>query len=207
MRPGGVRAVVNPHAGSGDAATLFATLAGCFPDAEVDARITTGEADVPVAVREQAAWGDLVVVGGDGTLREVAAALVESEYEPPLFVVPAGRGNSMYRHLYGRRDWQRVARALADGIRNPSARGGPDREFAPDTGDVLRPRMYGRALPQRARRCRAVAVAARTARVPAVDCRCCGRRRPGGGFRGRRRRRTVRGRRPAGRRRWRPLPR
>ncbi|WP_336133944.1 diacylglycerol/lipid kinase family protein [Natronomonas amylolytica] len=117
MKPARVGAVVNPHAGSGNAAELFAELSTCFPDAEVDARITTGPDDVPVAAREQARWGDLVVaIGGDGTLREVAAALVEADADTPLFVVPAGRGNSSYRHLYGDDDWQAVARGLSDGI-------------------------------------------------------------------------------------------
>lgn len=117
MKPNRVGAVVNPHAGSGNAAELFADLSTCFPDAEVDARITTGPEDVPAAAREQADWADLVVViGGDGTLREVAAALVEADAETPLFVVPAGRGNSSYRHLYGDADWQSVARGLVAGI-------------------------------------------------------------------------------------------
>jgi hypothetical protein len=72
---------------------------------------------VPVATCEQAALADLlVVIGGDGTLREVAAALVESEHETPLFAVPAGRGNSSCRHLYGNADWRDVARRLADGF-------------------------------------------------------------------------------------------
>jgi diacylglycerol kinase (ATP) len=117
MRPDRVGAVVNPHAGGRNAAALYATLADCFPGADVDARITTGPDDVPAAAREQAAWADLlVVIGGDGTLREVAAALVESEHETPLFVVPAGRGNSSYRHLYGNADWRDVVRRLADGL-------------------------------------------------------------------------------------------
>lgn len=115
--PDRVGAVVNPHAGGGNAASLFAALAECFPDAEVDARITTGPTDVPAAAAEQAAWADLlVVIGGDGTLREVAATLVDAEYETPLFVVPAGRGNSTYRHLYGDEDWQGLARGLAAGM-------------------------------------------------------------------------------------------
>jgi diacylglycerol kinase (ATP) len=117
MKPDRIGAVVNPHAGSGNAAELFADLAACFPDTAVDARITTGPDDVPAAAREQADWADLVVsIGGDGTLREVASALVDIESKTPLFVVPAGRGNSTYRHLYGDEDWRAVARRLADGI-------------------------------------------------------------------------------------------
>lgn len=117
MTPDRVGAVVNPHSGEGNAAMRFSALADCFPDAEVDARITTGPADVPAAATEQAEWADLLaVIGGDGTLREVASALVDSEHETPLFVVPAGRGNSTYRHLYGDDDWRDMARGLADGV-------------------------------------------------------------------------------------------
>lgn len=117
MTPERVGAVVNPVSGDGDAASMFATLSGCFPDAEVDATITTGPEEVPTAATEHARWADLVVVvGGDGTVREVAAALVDADADVPLFVVPAGRGNSTYRHLYGDDDWQEVARGLADGV-------------------------------------------------------------------------------------------
>jgi diacylglycerol kinase (ATP) len=117
VTPERVGAVVNPASGGGDAAALFADLAGCFPDATVDARITTGPDDVQDATVEQARWADLVVViGGDGTLRESAAALFDADLGTPMFVVPAGRGNSSYRHLYGETEWRQTARALADGV-------------------------------------------------------------------------------------------
>ncbi|PSQ36749.1 diacylglycerol kinase [Halobacteriales archaeon QS_9_70_65] len=117
MRPERVGAVVNPRAGGGDAAAMVAALADRFPDAEVDARVTTGPDDVPAVAVERAAASDLlVVVGGDGTLREVVAALVDADEGAPLFVVPAGRGNSTYRHLYGDDDWRAVAAGLADDI-------------------------------------------------------------------------------------------
>lgn len=117
MKPERVGAVVNPHAGDGDAAKLFAELADRFPDATVEADITTGPADVPVATRRRAEWADLlVVIGGDGTLREAVEALVEVDADTALFVVPAGRGNSSYRHLYGRTDWRRLADGIASGL-------------------------------------------------------------------------------------------
>ncbi len=116
MIPDRVGAVVNPQAGDGDAAQLFGDLVACFPSASVEAQITTGPGDVPRAAREQAGWADvLVVIGGDGTIREVVAALLEDETDqPPIFIVPAGRGNSVYRHLYGTSDWREVARGVAD---------------------------------------------------------------------------------------------
>jgi diacylglycerol kinase (ATP) len=57
---------------------------------------------------------DLVAaVGGDGTAREVAAGLVESD--PVLCIVPAGTGNSSYRELFADDDWRAV---LARGLDN-----------------------------------------------------------------------------------------
>lgn len=117
MKPDRVGAVVNPASGEGNAAALFADLSSCFPDASVESRITTGPGDVPVAATDLARGSDLlVVIGGDGTLREVAAVLVERNLDTPLFVVPAGRGNSSYRHLYGDAAWRDLARALAEGV-------------------------------------------------------------------------------------------
>ena len=134
MRPERVDAVVNPHAGGGNPAAPYATLADCFPGAEVDGRITTGPDDVPVATREQAALADLLMmIGGDGTLREVAAALVESEHEMPLFAVPAGRGNSSYRHSYGNADWRDVARRLTGGLETAHLRSVESRARPPST--------------------------------------------------------------------------
>lgn len=117
MRPDRVGAVLNPASGGGDAAALFADMAQWFPDATVDARITTGPDDVHEATVEQAEWADLlVVIGGDGTLRETVAALVRADRRTPVFVVPAGRGNSSFRHLYGSADWRTIARGLTEGV-------------------------------------------------------------------------------------------
>jgi len=117
VTPDRVGAVLNPACGGGDAAALFADMAQCFPDATVDASITTDPDDVNEATAEQARGSDLlVVIGGDGTLRETVAALVAADLRTPVFVVPAGRGNSSFRHLYGTADWRALARGLSDGV-------------------------------------------------------------------------------------------
>lgn len=117
MIPERVGAILNPQAGRGDTARLFADLTNCLPATGMEARITTEPEEVPEAVREQSEWADLLVaIGGDGTLREVAAAIVEHDLDTPLFVVPAGRGNSSYRHLYGDADWRELARGIGEGI-------------------------------------------------------------------------------------------
>lgn len=139
MRPERVGAVVNPASGDGRGRELFADLAGIFQDAPddvtVESTVTGGPEDVASAAREHVDGGVdvMTVVGGDGTLCEVASALYEhgragrdghdppdgrdGHDPPPLFVVPAGRGNSTYRHLYGDADWRDIARGLAHGAR------------------------------------------------------------------------------------------
>jgi diacylglycerol kinase (ATP) len=119
--PGAVGAVVNPASGDGDGERLARTFAARYGDA-VEREVTQGPEDVPRATRALAGEVDLLVsVGGDGTLREVASALYEwsqetGEEPPPLFVVPAGRGNSVYRHLYGGTDWRELAAQLDEGV-------------------------------------------------------------------------------------------
>jgi diacylglycerol kinase (ATP) len=110
-----VGAVVNPASGDGRGEQLYGDLIDRMSDAEVRGRVTTGPDDVVAATREQADRDLLACVGGDGTLREVASALLDCADPPPLLVVPAGRGNSVYRHLYGETDWRVLAAALDRG--------------------------------------------------------------------------------------------
>jgi len=113
--PDRVGAVVNPVSGDGSGVRLAGELDEIFADATVETRVTVRPAQVGAVTREQAADSDLLVsVGGDGTLREVVAALVDCADPPPVFVVPAGRGNSVYRHLYGDSGWRSVAGAITD---------------------------------------------------------------------------------------------
>jgi diacylglycerol kinase (ATP) len=110
-----VGAVVNPESGAGDGDSLYGELVHRMLDADITRRVTSGPDDVAAAARELADRDLLACVGGDGTLREMASALLGVEDPPPLFVVPAGRGNSVYRHLYGETDWRDIASGVADG--------------------------------------------------------------------------------------------
>lgn len=112
-----VGAVVNPASGTGDGEAMYAELVHRFLDAEVHHHRTEGPDDVPRATREAASADLLVSIGGDGTLREVATTLVDIEEPPPLVVLPAGRGNSVYQHLYGGRDWRALLGDLSTGYR------------------------------------------------------------------------------------------
>jgi diacylglycerol kinase (ATP) len=119
--PARVGAVVNPTSGDGEGHTLARTFATRY-GGEVAQEVTQGPDGVPRATRELAGSVDVLAsVGGDGTLREVAGALYrwrqETGREPPaLFVVPAGRGNSVYRHLYGGTDWRALAERLGEAV-------------------------------------------------------------------------------------------
>lgn len=115
MTPDRVGCVVNPASGTGEGRRLLGDLRGLFPDSDLNATVTDRAAAVPEAARAHRDADLLVVVGGDGTFGEVAGTLA-GEDAPPLFVVPAGRGNSAYRHCYGDAAWRDVARALSRGI-------------------------------------------------------------------------------------------
>ena len=107
-----VGAVVNPVSGDGRGTAMLESLRDCLgPNCRVDAKVTGGPGEVPAAAASFADRDLLCVVGGDGTVREATTELLGRE-GPPLFVVPAGRGNSLYRHLYGRADWRALARRL-----------------------------------------------------------------------------------------------
>lgn len=89
--------------------------ASCLEHTEV--HLTTGPGDATVAVRRalQRPGGapDLVVViGGDGTVREAVQGLVPVTGAAALTVVPGGTGNSGYKMLWGERPWSESLKAV-----------------------------------------------------------------------------------------------
>jgi diacylglycerol kinase (ATP) len=56
-----------------------------------------------------------VVLGGDGTLREVAQAVAETGSPTVLLTTPSGTGNSFHRALWGDADWPEVLAAVGEG--------------------------------------------------------------------------------------------
>lgn len=91
--------VLNPVAGTSDGATVRAILEQrlASDDRQVEFYETTGADDEDIVATVRTALGrgaDLVVAaGGDGTVAQVAAALVGSDV--PLGIVPAGTANVM----------------------------------------------------------------------------------------------------------------
>ncbi len=102
--PGGATLIfANPIAGQGQAATLAHRLVGVLGNSGRETHLffqDPREVDCRAVQNAAAA----IVIGGDGTLREVVRLLLGAMAEPPpLLLVPMGTANLMARHL--RLDW------------------------------------------------------------------------------------------------------
>lgn len=96
----GVVVIVNPVAGSGRAVRAAARLREAARAAGAEVRVSAARGDVARLAYEAAVGGveRIVVVGGDGTIQEVANGLAGA---PPAVVgiVPGGNGNDVARAL------------------------------------------------------------------------------------------------------------
>jgi diacylglycerol kinase (ATP) len=93
-------ALLNPIAGGGRAAQIWAPLAALVNAAGADARVelTRGREHAVSSARDAAAQERIVVaVGGDGLVRDVAEGVVAAG--GTMAIVPAGRGNDLARAL------------------------------------------------------------------------------------------------------------
>ena len=112
-----VMLVTNPKAGRSRGVAAAAQAEDEFRGAgwEVVSRPTTGPTDAAPLARQAAERGfDLVVAcGGDGTLSQVLAGLLDTGV--PAGIVPAGTGNDLARTLGVSRLPRAAARQLVDG--------------------------------------------------------------------------------------------
>jgi diacylglycerol kinase (ATP) len=118
--------IANPAAGTVTPALVWELVRVCRRQVrDVSVRWTTGPGEATRIARkaaEAAGRGrDIVVVavGGDGTVREVAAGLASAWQSAPLLIVPAGTANSCYHSLFGTAPWQSTVEAL---LRQPGVR-------------------------------------------------------------------------------------
>jgi diacylglycerol kinase family enzyme len=94
--------------------TVLALVRGCGWEAELARSEVRGHAVLLATEAADAGLDAVVAVGGDGTVREVAAALAERP--TALAIAPLGRGNSSHRELYGEAPWEEtLGAALAGG--------------------------------------------------------------------------------------------
>ena len=96
--------IYNPHAGRGRARSKLAGILNAFTRAGCLTTVypTQGPGDAAKAAKELAPQYDrLAVCGGDGTLHEVAAGLMElpGSARPPIGYIPAGTTNDFSRTL------------------------------------------------------------------------------------------------------------
>ncbi len=116
------RVIVNPTAGRGAAVAFGAfaadTLSAVGYDAEV--RPTTGPGHATILARDAGPVERIVVVGGDGTLREAAEALVGDDAPAvELGFVPMGNANVVARELEIPLDPEGALAVLERGVPRP----------------------------------------------------------------------------------------
>jgi diacylglycerol kinase (ATP) len=117
--PSSTLVVVNPVAGRGRALRVRPVALG-----ELESRLgrlrvveTKGPGEAEAAARQAAGGPRVIVIGGDGTLREVATALAGTG--TPLGLIPAGSGNDLARSLGLSVDPLIASRVAAQGRARP----------------------------------------------------------------------------------------
>jgi diacylglycerol kinase (ATP) len=111
--------VANPAAGSVTPALVWELVRVCRRQvSRVSVRWTTGPGDA-TRIAESCVDDVVVVVGGDGTVRDVAAGLAAGWSRAAMMIVPAGTANSCYHTLFGSSPWQS---AVESALRSPSTR-------------------------------------------------------------------------------------
>ncbi|MGE0001792.1 MAG: diacylglycerol kinase family protein [Fimbriimonadaceae bacterium] len=109
--------VANPAASSGKAGGRLEELSLHFPGCDVLATERKGHARELAARAVQEGARRVVAAGGDGTVNEVASALIGTEAE--LAVVPAGSGNDYVRTFGIPSDLASAAQLAREGASSP----------------------------------------------------------------------------------------
>jgi len=99
--------ILNPHSGRRRGPAVLAQVRPVFAQAgmELDVRMTTrrGHAFEVAQTLDFAGVDGVCVVGGDGSVHEVAAGLMKrgAGEAVPLGVIPSGSGNNLHEHFHG----------------------------------------------------------------------------------------------------------
>ncbi len=115
-----ITVILNPEASGGAGARIQPTVERGLDQRNISFDLLRTEAPGHAAAlaREAASNGAkaLLVVGGDGTLHEVANGVLGSgRSAPSIAIVPVGTGNDFYRMVSGERDPARALDALTRG--------------------------------------------------------------------------------------------
>lgn len=114
-----IHAIVNPNAAGGRTRRVFPRLQRHLHARGISCRstATTGPGHALDLARAAVEAGapSILVVGGDGTLHEVANGILEVEHPPPLAVLPVGTGNDFHRMMRASGSLAAVAGLLESG--------------------------------------------------------------------------------------------
>ncbi|MDD2961399.1 MAG: diacylglycerol kinase family lipid kinase [Muribaculaceae bacterium] len=96
-----ILAIINPISGTSNKEYIPETIAKTIDSAQFDTRIRfTQRPGHATELAQQAInenFDGVIAVGGDGTINEVAAAIIDSKVA--LGIIPCGSGNGLARHL------------------------------------------------------------------------------------------------------------
>jgi diacylglycerol kinase (ATP) len=106
-----ITVIRNPMSGRGRSGTKWATVEGQFKAAGATIFLTERSGHATELARR--AEGLIVAVGGDGTVSEVAEALIGTDQ--PMAVIPLGTGNDLARSLGFGTDIEKAAEAALNG--------------------------------------------------------------------------------------------
>ena len=114
------RVILNPAAGGGAGALFQGLVEGEMARLKLpfDLMLTEGPGHAPLLAKKAVGdgVGRILVVGGDGTIHEVANGILGANAPPPVLgVVPVGTGNDFFRMLGGPKNPIRSMEALVDG--------------------------------------------------------------------------------------------
>lgn len=110
--------IMNPYAGTRKGVKYLAEIIGIFngADYEVTAFMTNGPGHCRELVAQRAENVDLIVCcGGDGTLNEAIAGLLDSHCDTPVGYIPAGSTNDFAASLGLSLDLCQAARDIVEG--------------------------------------------------------------------------------------------
>jgi len=109
--------LVNPAAGRGRAGRHGESMRGLLEAAgrPVEPRYSRAPGHMAALLREAAAAGsrEVLVAGGDGTVREAVNAILGQGLDLALGVIPAGTGNDFVKSLGTPLSWRNACNALA----------------------------------------------------------------------------------------------
>lgn len=114
--------IYNTHAGKGLLKNHLADALDAFVKAgwDVTVRPTQGAGDATAAALERAGEFDRIVCsGGDGTLHEVVAGLMQRQDRPEVGYIPAGTTNDFAKNLSLPRGMAAMAQTAAAGVPRP----------------------------------------------------------------------------------------